>query len=94
MRPTLPVIVLAALLQGCTLTPPAPVPVPMPPVGSCGAAGLQGLVGSPVALLPADGPWGTLRVIRPGQMVTMDYSESRLNATVDGRDIILTLACG
>lgn len=96
MRPTLPLIMLAALLQGCTLTAPAPMPmpVPMPPMGSCGAAGLQGLVGTPVALLPATGPWGALRVIRPGQMVTMDYSDSRLNATVDGRDIILSLTCG
>lgn len=90
MRPILPLIVLAALLQGCTLAPP----VPMPPVGSCGAAGLQGLVGSPVALLPANGPWGALRVIRPGQAVTMDYSESRLNVTVDAGDIIQTIACG
>ncbi len=90
MRPILPLIVLTTLLQACTLTPPAP----MLPIGSCGAAGLQGLIGSPVALLPADGPWGALRVIRPGQMVTMDYSESRLNVTVDAADIILTLACG
>lgn len=90
MRPILTLIVLAALLQGCTLTPT----LPMPPTGSCGADGLQTLVGSPVALLPASGPWGALRVIRPGQAVTMDYSENRLNVTVDEADIILTIACG
>ena len=79
---------LASLLQACT--PLAPVPEG----GICGAAGLQGLVGSPVAQLPADGPWGVLRVIGPGQLVTMDYSESRLNVMVDEGDIILTIACG
>ena len=92
MRPTLTLILLAALLQGCTLTPP--LPAPAPGMANCGAAGLQGLVGQPVALLPAAGPWSALRVIRPGQMVTMDFSESRLNVTVDAGDIIQTIACG
>jgi Peptidase inhibitor I78 family len=32
--------------------------------------------------------------VRPGMMVTMDYSAARLNVGVDTGDVILTLTCG
>jgi len=103
MRPTLPTAALFCLtLAACVpATPiggpiPPPMPEPMPPghSGACGAGDLMGYLGHPVTDLPASGPWGTLRVIRPGMMVTMDYSESRLNARVDARDRIIDLTCG
>jgi hypothetical protein len=62
--------------------------------GTCGAETLGAYLGHPVGDLPATGPWGTLRVIRPGMMVTMDYSATRLNARVDPQDKILDLSCG
>ncbi|MDB5679593.1 I78 family peptidase inhibitor [Sphingomonas bacterium] len=36
----------------------------------------------------------TLRVIRPGQMVTMDFLEDRLNVHIDADGRILSFNCG
>ena len=65
-----------------------------PPARDCGAAALQGLTGQALSALPATGPWGALRVIRPGDAVTEDFSESRLNVSLDGADRIIALTCG
>lgn len=94
--PTMTLILSAAALQACTLTLPQPIrdPIPQPDLSSCGATGLDGLVGSPVTLLPTSGAWTTLRVIKPGQMVTMDFSPTRLNVRVDDAGTILALTCG
>jgi hypothetical protein len=93
MRATLPALMCLSLIA-CQPVP-RDLHVPMPPSGQdCGAAALQGLVGQNLAALPASGPWGALRVIRPGMMVTMDYSETRLNAEVDAAETILALRCG
>lgn len=83
-------------LAGCMTFPPVPpTPVPqMPAPDACGAASLQNLVGLSVRVLPPQGPSSTVRVIRPGQMVTMDYSATRLNARVDETGQILELTCG
>lgn len=35
-----------------------------------------------------------LRVIRPGDAVTMDYSEHRINLNLDARDIVASVTCG
>lgn len=93
MRPFVLTFAAAAmLLQACDqiVLPPSP----LPPADSCGAAQLQTLVGRPVAILPDAGPWSTLRVIYPGQAVTMDYSATRLNAEVNASGTILRLFCG
>ena len=87
---------LSALLAGCTLVAP-PLAPPMPPIpeaNACGAAGLRDVIGLPVGVLPPKGPWSALRVIHPGDMVTMDYSTSRLNVTVDDGGRIKQLTCG
>lgn len=34
------------------------------------------------------------RVLKPGQMVTMEYAEGRLNIDVDARNVITNLRCG
>ena len=34
------------------------------------------------------------RVLKPGQMVTMEYAEGRLNIDVDARNVIINLRCG
>jgi hypothetical protein len=91
------VVVAAVLLQACVMTAPEPQPSPVPvqaDLTSCHAVGLDGLIGSPLRLLPNHGRWSTLRVIRPGMMITMDYSATRLNVRVDGNSIILALNCG
>ena len=88
-------IAFCLVVTGCEMKPSQPAPSePMPVAGSCGAADLQGLQGRPVTDLPANGQWSTLRVIRPGMMVTMDYSATRLNVQVDARKRIVDLSCG
>jgi hypothetical protein len=59
---------------------------------TCGAADRQDRVGQPVQP-SSDLPPGT-RVIRPGDAVTEDFSESRLNVFVDSQDIVTSLTCG
>ncbi|MBV2360004.1 hypothetical protein KUH32_09475 [Thalassococcus sp. CAU 1522] len=60
---------------------------------ACGAAAFSAAVGQPaVALaLPTDRP---VRVIAPGQPVTMDYNAERLNVLVDSVGIVTELRCG
>ncbi|MCY7353678.1 MAG: hypothetical protein LH470_01085 [Lysobacter sp.] len=36
----------------------------------------------------------TARVIKPGQSVTMDYSEQRVNIHVDAKNVIISVKCG
>ncbi len=45
-------------------------------------------------VLPPGGAWSSLRVIWPGQAVTMDYSATRLNVRVDSMGIVQSLSCG
>ena len=84
----------ALLLQACGTTTLFTTPVPTPAVDQCGAAALQVLVGQPVRVLPDSGPWATKRIIRPGQLVTQEFSATRLNVQVDGAGRILALTCG
>ena len=92
MRPLLFSLVAAILVQACT---PVPLPpAPQPDLTSCNAVGLEGLIGAPASLLPTDGEWSALRIINPGQAVTMDYSATRLNVRVNEAGIIQSLSCG
>ncbi|MEO8241847.1 MAG: I78 family peptidase inhibitor [bacterium] len=82
-------------LQGCEMPAPSPGPVAPPAdLSSCHAMGLDGLIGQPLSQLPQYGKWSTLRVIKPGMMITMDYSATRLNVRVNGANRILELSCG
>ena len=98
MRLVIQIIAAAVLLQACVMVGPPVVIRPPPPPGpdltSCHAVGLDGLIGRPVSLLPKHGAWSSLRVIRPGQMITMDYAPTRLNVRVDRARIILSMTCG
>lgn len=102
MRPlfVLPTLALGLGLAACgpqTVTTTRTLPMPTaaaPSLATCGGDALLTYVGQPLALLPASGGWRSLRVIKPGMMVTMDYSATRLNARVDAEDRILSLTCG
>lgn len=90
MRFGVGVVVLA--LAACQ--PVAPAPVKEGVVGSCGAEGLQTLVGQDKSVLAAmTFPAGT-RIIEPGTPVTMDYSESRLNIHIGKTGLIEKVRCG
>ena len=89
-------ILLAALaLAGCA-PPPESTP---PPVRDCNAAAVQVLIGRQrtTALVQevqrlshAD----AVRVLRPGQMVTMEYRADRVNIRVDAQDKVVAITCG
>ncbi|MFN3973277.1 MAG: I78 family peptidase inhibitor [Gemmobacter sp.] len=84
-----PALMLAA---ACTVEP---IPEPMPPASpSCGAEGLQGLVGQRASVLQGMAFGSETRIIRPGMAVTMDYRENRLNIEIDTRERIVRVYCG
>jgi hypothetical protein len=88
MRKIIAILAMAGL-AGCV----EPEPDPMPP--TCGAEGLQGLVGQREEVL-ASMTFGAsaVRVIRPGQAVTMDYSPGRINFELDRTNRIARVFCG
>lgn len=55
--------------------------------------GRQFSVGSETVLLKESGA-ATLRPVRPGQVISMDYRSDRLTIELDGADVILALRCG
>ncbi len=90
----IPLFAVAALtLSACDL-PPILAPDDPDTEGTCGADGLQGLVGQHVSVLGGMSFDGPVRVIRPGDAVTMDYNPDRLNVEVNDAQRILRIFCG
>lgn len=79
---------------GRTVTPAEPAPVGRTDLASCGGDKVSLLIGQPPSALPATGGWGALRLLRPGQMMTMDYSANRLNVMLDASGIMTDMTCG
>lgn len=90
------ILLLAPLaLAACVETAPMPpTPVDPMPVNACGALDLQFLVGERASVLETMRFSQQVRVIRPGQAVTMDYSPARLNIEVNGAERISRVSCG
>ena len=91
MMPLRPLVLLLPLaLMACV-----EVPMPAEPLETaCGAADLQDLVGRDAAVLQTMRFGQTLRIIRPGMAVTMDYLPERLNIEIDGAETIVAVRCG
>ena len=95
---------LLMVTTGCTPLPPAAaqeenVPVHGESGARCDGSRAQALVGRPAtAELGAEALRLTgsraLRWIRPGDMVTMDYREDRLNIHLDAQNRVARLQCG
>jgi hypothetical protein len=89
---------IAVGLAGCISMPQEEEPPP-PPAGPCDPQGVQALTGQPfdemlrAEMLPRSGA-RTLRVIRPGDVVTMDFRGDRLNVHLTGDGRIERFACG
>ena len=88
-------------ITACTGTlAPTPAPAPPRPGGNeCKAADAQFAVGqnADAALLEqARQRSGSriARILRPGQMVTMEYSAERLNLDVDASGKVASVRCG
>ena len=98
------ILATALMSMGCTVVPPAePPPAETPPLPDagppCNADGLGNLLGRPASRdLGAEAMRRSgardLRWIRPGDAVTMDYREDRLNIHLDGRGLVERFACG
>jgi len=83
----LPLLVLAACTED-------PIPVlPDPEADTCGAAAARALIGEPVSAYDAPED-GTVRIIRPGDAVTMDFNSACLNVALDETDRIVSAYCG
>lgn len=95
---------LLSSLAACT-APPAAEPI-SPPLadpetgaGSCNADAVKSWVGKTAnedvvrQAVAAAGAKG-VRVIEPGQAVTMDFRADRLNIEVDAQGVITTVRCG
>lgn len=77
----------------------APAPAAPPPPGECAAQSAQGLQGrlfNTELQAEAQRLSGAraVRVIRPGQAVTMDFNARRLNIELDASDRVARLRCG
>ncbi|MDQ7730845.1 I78 family peptidase inhibitor [Halomonas sp. SpR8] len=84
----------------------APPPPAVAPNGSnqeqvvaCDLDAIQSAIGEPfdeaeVAQLQSDSGARQVRVLRPGDMATMDHRPDRLNVHLDDQDMIEDLRCG
>ncbi len=87
------------ILSAATLLLAACATVPVESAGACNVERLGGLVGrAATAELGADAMRRSgaerLRWIRPGDVVTMDYHEMRLNIHLDGQNRVERFRCG
>jgi hypothetical protein len=72
---------------------PAPV-LPSPADDTCGASGLADFIGEDASVVAATTFQTPIRIIRPGDMVTMDFSPERLNFELDELNEIIRVRCG
>jgi hypothetical protein len=99
MRPGKALPLLAAVaVAGCT-----PVEMrgakPSGEAHACDARPVQDYVGRPGEAGAIEGirrgsGAKTMRVVRPGEMVTMEFRADRVTVTVDGHRIITRITCG
>jgi hypothetical protein len=93
--PAARVLALLALAACAPATPPPPAPAPsgLPGPEACGAIPYLGLIGQPATALERVLIMRQLRVIRPGDAVTEDFSPERINFVIgpDGR--IASIGC-
>jgi hypothetical protein len=101
MRRLLPLVALLATSTACTPMPPNAKPSkPFPPqVMRCQADPGQRYIGQAaseevVAQAKAATGADTVRVLKPGMVVTMEFSDSRLNLRVDDHGVIEAVTCG
>lgn len=97
--PVLPVAVLLLSMGACAALPVDEATGPPPQAGAChadGARSVMGLSPSPEVVERArvGSRSRTVRVIRPGDAITLDYSGDRLNLQVNDRGAITGAYCG
>lgn len=95
-------LTLGSLSIGCagreTARPPGAEPA-LPASSTCDATRAQFAIAERVSTALVErariaAHAGSVRVIRPSDAVTMDFSDSRLNVHLDEKDIVRSLRCG
>lgn len=98
-RPLVGAALLLAL-AGCATPPQTTKSGPLPPTATqCNADAASAAVGQPataavVEQVRRDSGARVVRVLHPGQMITMEFSGDRVNVRVDGDNRILAITCG
>ena len=87
-------LALPIALMACIPEPQPPVTNPTAVEDACGANGLQDLVGQSAKKLEVLRFAHSVRMIRPGMAVTMDYSAERLNIEINAAEVITRVSCG
>lgn len=85
-------LILLAALAGCTTASPPPAPPQI--ADTCGAARFGDLIGQDATALERRLFLGQVRVIRPGDMVTMDFRPDRINIRITENETIQQIDCG
>jgi hypothetical protein len=83
-------LVALILLAGCTA---AQAPLPPQTEDTCGAAQFADLIGQNATALERTLILGPVRVIRPGDAVTMDLRPDRINFNIGPDETIQRIAC-
>lgn len=86
--------VLVLALAGCVEPEAAAPEIPSGDADTCGAAQHAGLIGGPGEAISGLSFPGPVRVIRPGQPVTMDFSAQRINFELDDAGAVFRITCG
>jgi hypothetical protein len=78
--------------------PPAAEPAPPaatdPAADTCNMAQYATLIGKPSTDSGVPPASATVRIIKPGDQVTMDFQATRLNIDVNGSGVITAVRCG
>ena len=83
----------ALALAACQ--PDGETPPDMPDMtASCGAEGLQHLMGEPQSALEGEDITAPTRILPPGSVMTMDHRPDRLNVELDEAGRITRIWCG
>jgi hypothetical protein len=87
------------LATACAQGPQAPAAAPSAAGGNCNAAGAQfaiGRIASGSLVEQARVLSGALmaRVLRPGQVVTLEFNAQRLNLDLDSANVVTRARCG
>ena len=89
-------LALGLTLVACAPMPPQPSP---PYTGQCDASKVSWAIGKAasadvVERIRVETGSTLARVLRPGQVVTMEYRAERVNVNVNARDAIERVTCG
>jgi hypothetical protein len=63
-------------------------------VDTCGLAGLQEFIGQDASTVTATLFTSPIRIVRPGDMVTMDFNPARINFRLGPDERVAEITCG